>query len=188
METIRLENLWEEALIERGWSDHAASVTPFSLAKSTRNTYNKMLIRMSDFCERENVSFLPQNAATMANFLCEVAEASPRPKSILATASAAASCVYEIFEMENIAQDKSIIRLNHALTKTQSESPRIYTEVMPIEPFRDLFRRWPENEHLDIRRLRIKTLTLLALACMLRPSDVRRMVKFSIGDITKFSQ
>jgi hypothetical protein len=42
---------------------------------------------------------------------------------------------------------------------------------MPIEPFNDLFQAWPCNDKLDIHKLRIKTLALLALTVMLRPSD-----------------
>ena len=35
-----------------------------------------------------------------------------------------------------------------------------------------MFRSWPANDLLDIKRLRLKVLTLLALVLMLRPSDV----------------
>ena len=35
-----------------------------------------------------------------------------------------------------------------------------------------MFEEWPGNEGLSVKELRLKTLTLLALVIMLRPSDV----------------
>jgi integrase len=43
---------------------------------------------------------------------------------------------------------------------------------MPIEPFYNLFHQWGPSEELPIKQLRLKCITLLALAFMLRPSDV----------------
>ena len=46
------------------------------------------------------------------------------------------------------------------------------TDVMPVEPFCDLFVSWPDNSSLDIKQLRLKVITLLALSLFLRPSDI----------------
>ena len=43
---------------------------------------------------------------------------------------------------------------------------------MPVDKFRMLFLQWPENIDLTERQLHLKSLTLLALVTMLRPSDV----------------
>jgi hypothetical protein len=43
---------------------------------------------------------------------------------------------------------------------------------MPVEPFYNLFMSWPEDSVLDIQRLRLKAVTLLALSLMTRPSDL----------------
>ena len=43
---------------------------------------------------------------------------------------------------------------------------------MPLEPFHKLFEQWPGNEVFELPRLRIKAITLLALALMLKPSDM----------------
>ena len=43
---------------------------------------------------------------------------------------------------------------------------------MPVQPIMDLFRSWPGNWFLTVTQLRMKCLALLALAMMLRPSDV----------------
>ena len=44
--------------------------------------------------------------------------------------------------------------------------------VMPRDPFIKLFKSWPCNEFLTVEKLRIKTVVLLSLAAMLRPSDI----------------
>ena len=43
---------------------------------------------------------------------------------------------------------------------------------MPVEPFHDLFLQWGENCGLSVKQLRLKCITLLSLAFMLRPSDI----------------
>ena len=43
---------------------------------------------------------------------------------------------------------------------------------MPGDKFRMLFLQWPENSDLTERQLHLKSLTLLALVTMLRPSNV----------------
>ena len=46
------------------------------------------------------------------------------------------------------------------------------SKAMPVSALTDLFRSWPNNNDLEINKLRAKSLALLALVCMLRPSDV----------------
>ena len=65
-----------------------------------------------------------------------------------------------------------IQRLIFALNKSQRAGPGIHTKVMQLEPFHKLFEQWPGNEVLELPRLRIKAITLLALALMLRPSHL----------------
>ncbi|KAK6187368.1 hypothetical protein SNE40_005416 [Patella caerulea] len=43
---------------------------------------------------------------------------------------------------------------------------------MPINPFIELFESWKDNNELTIKDLRLKTVTLMALAFMARPSDL----------------
>ena len=50
--------------------------------------------------------------------------------------------------------------------------PRIKTPAMPLQPFRELSNRWPQNDGLSIKDLRLKAICLLAIAFMLRPSDI----------------
>lgn len=43
---------------------------------------------------------------------------------------------------------------------------------MPMQPFVKLFESWGENVNLDLKRSRLKAITLLAFAIMTRPSDL----------------
>ena len=60
-------------------------------------------------------------------------------------------CASETFKMLYIA-----------LVKGYTTKPMAYSKVMPMEPFRALFSAWPDNMILDIHKLRIKTIVLLA--------------------------
>ena len=56
--------------------------------------------------------------------------------------------------------------------KSATQKPMAKSLVVPIQPFRDLFLGWHTNDQLSIKDLRLKTITLLALTLMLRPSDI----------------
>lgn len=105
-------------------------------------------------------------------FLCDLANSSKRPRSMLNNASAAITCLYDSQGLPNPMFDPDIRKLVIALVKTGTDIPRSKTPVMPIQPFKDLFRSWPDNAELSIKQLRQKSLALLAITTMLRPSDV----------------
>jgi hypothetical protein len=131
-----------------------------------------MVSRFADFCLAAGVHFPPPSTAQVADFFLDIARSSTRPKSVLNTASAALTCLYEgIGSYSNPLHDKDISRLLVGLTKTHTSAPRKQTPVLPVQPIKDLFKGWDVNDHLDIKRLRQKTLALLALVMMLRPSD-----------------
>lgn len=46
------------------------------------------------------------------------------------------------------------------------------SRVMDVSAFTRMFRSWPDNDDLSLKQLRMKTITLLAIVLMLRPSDV----------------
>ena len=43
---------------------------------------------------------------------------------------------------------------------------------MPVSAFQQLFLSWGDNEQLSVKSLRLKTITLLALVLLTRPSDL----------------
>ena len=70
------------------------------------------------------------------------------------------------------AADGLLPRLIVALIKSGTKAPATKTPVMPIKPFHDLFLKWDHNNKLTLKDLRLKSICLLALYMMLRPSDV----------------
>ena len=59
-----------------------------------------------------------------------------------------------------------------ALVNTATQKTMAKSLVMLIQPFRYLFLAWHTNDQLSIKYLRLKTITLLALTLMLRPSHI----------------
>ena len=49
--------------------------------------------------------------------------------------------------------------------------PIIHSQPMPISPFTQLFHSLGTNNGIPFKYLRMKTVTLIALTCMTRPSD-----------------
>ena len=46
------------------------------------------------------------------------------------------------------------------------------SSVMLIQPFVNLFQSWGDNDSLELKKLQLKAITLLAFAIMARPSDL----------------
>ena len=59
-----------------------------------------------------------------------------------------------------------------ALVKSSTKRPAKRTEVMRVKPFVDYFQKLKDNHVLPLKVLRLKTVTLLALTFMTRPSDL----------------
>ena len=108
----------------------------------------------------------------MAEFLCELAAASEKPRSHIKVAVAALSNMYKAMNMDIITDDPDIRTLITGLVKGGTREPMARTSAMPVERFVELFSGWPGNNDLDVSRLRLKAVTLLALTLCLRPSDI----------------
>ena len=166
-----MESLWKEKLINKGWSVRAAAQFAFAWAKSTLMKYNQILTRLLRFSLDCEVTF-PPPMPVVADFLCTVTDASPRPNSALKNAMAAMSLLYEVYGLPIPASDPDIGRLRIALVKSGTKRPAIGVKVMPVSPFYQLFVSWPENDELSVKLLRLKCVTLMALVFMTRPSDL----------------
>lgn len=76
-----------------------------------------------------------------------------------------------------------IIHLKCAIIKSGTSEPMSRSKAMPIQPFIAVFSSLPDNDSLDIETLRLKSITLLALCAMLRPSDIApRSVQYVPGE------
>ena len=172
VEALCIQSIWQDRLQEQGWSEDASHRITFSLADSTVTLYNRQARKLQTYCESSGAEFPPQDISLIADFLCNIARTSDRPKSILTSTTAALTCLYNAMDIHNPIHSSDISKLITALIKSQTLAPRIKTAVMPVVAFSNLFANWKDNEHLAIKDLRLKAITLMALAFMLRPSDI----------------
>ena len=86
--------------------------------------------------------------------------------------SAALACMFEALGKYSPAHNSDIKRLIAGIVKSGIVSPMKCSKPMPTNSFVNLFHSWGKNEELTIKQLCMKTVTLLALVCMTRPSDL----------------
>ena len=172
LDTVRLADIWRSKLAERGWSHSASAQLPLCLAASTHATYDRYIQECSAFCTSRGVLFPPSDTAVLADFLMHKCRTTDRPQSMLRCVSAALSSIYEACELPNLTADPFIVRLSGALVKSRTRVPMQRSCVMDVSAFVRMFRAWPANSVLSVKQLRLKTITLLAIALMLRPSDI----------------
>lgn len=162
------------------WPRSSIVVYKNFLADSTRKQYDKYLEMYKKFCLDNDKGFPPESgylSAIIAEFLTQKSKESERPESMLRGIMAALTNYYGISGRVNpISQE--IKNLVKALIKVDTVRQAGRTKIMPIEPFKQLFASWGDNEYLSVAQLRQKSITLLAIACMARPSDFAPRVGF----------
>ena len=172
MDSVRLADLWRARLESLGWSSAAREQLPLCLAASTQVNYDRYIGLFRDFCAERNSDFPPSDSALVADFLVEQCSSSERPHSMLRCISAALAALYEVSNLANPLQDPLLARLSQAIVKSGTRAPMARSSVMDVSAFRRLFESWGDNESLPLKRLRLKAITLMAVAFMLRPSDI----------------
>ena len=172
VEPVRLADLWRTRLSSRGWSQTASELLTLCLADSTQLTYNRYIQDCQEFCATRDALFPPDDSAILADFLLDRCKSSERPHSTLRCISAALGAVYEGCGMNNLMSEPHISRLCQAIVKCGTEAPMQRSRVMDVSAFTRMFRSWQCNDALSLKQLRIKTITLLAIVLMLRPSDI----------------
>ena len=181
MGNIRLASFWKEKLKSQGWSEKSIQAFLSNWASSTWCTYEKQIEKLYLFCLEADTEFPYISSSTLADFLCYVSESSNRPKSILSTALAAVTSMCQALGIKDpVTEDVS--KLVSGLIKGKTFTPMVRSSVLPVEEFVKLFCKWESNWSLTLENLRLKCLTLLALAMMLRPSDVAPHAKVIQND------
>ena len=174
VETECLENIWASRLKEQNWLPRCANRLQFHWAQSTIALYNRLLTKFKVFCSLRDLPFPPTNSvhcsALLAEFLCDISDSSGRPASLLLGMSAAISCLYESFGYKS-HMNIDIALLKSALVKSGTKLPAQRTPVMPCVPLYRLFQSWKDT-HLSVKLMRVRAISLLALCCMTRPSDL----------------
>lgn len=113
----------------------------------------------------------------MADFLCFKSSSSDRPEAMLNVIAAAIKHLFNALSWQPLSNDIHV--LIKALVKSDTNRPACRTKVMPTENFAKLFESWDINQNLSLKYLRLKCITLLALTCMARPSDLAPTKGFS---------
>ena len=80
LEDVRLENIRQKVLNDQKWPPRASFQIRFSLTPFTLYAYNRVLGKFRDFCVSNDSSFPPKHSAIIADFLCDLADSSERPK------------------------------------------------------------------------------------------------------------
>ena len=164
--------MWRSELAQQGWPVACIDRFRYCIASSTLLSYNNALDKLRIFCQDKSVQFPPTEVNILVQFLAQVAERSDRPRSVLNTTTAALGHVYRILRLPILTDNYEIRLFISALVKSGTTAPMLRSKVMPIRKFYDMFMNWSNNDLLDIRSLRLKAITLLALTAMLRPSDI----------------
>lgn len=167
-----MESEWQEKLLAQGYSSRAAIQTTLCLADSTWDLYNRMLKKFLTFCAKNSINVISIKQHDVAEFLCETADSSERPSSLLRSSCAALSHFFNIRDLPNYVQDSNIKYLCDGLVKSGTVAVRKKSNVIPTEPFNQLYRSLGSNVDLKLKDLREKSIVLLAFTAMLRPSDI----------------
>ena len=177
LDAVCLADIWHAQLAKRGWSRAASDQLPLCLADSTRATYNRYIRQCADFCASRGVDFPPSDSAVLADFLVHKGRSSDRPQSVLRCVSAALGAVYQACDVCDLTVDPIIARLSTAIVKSGTRAPMRRSCVMDIAAFVRMFRSWQGNDAFSVQQLRLKAITLLAIALMLRPSDIAPLAR-----------
>lgn len=172
LEAVRLEDLWQTHLSGLGWSEAAITRYLLHWSKATLDLYNRLLTKFKVFCQDTQCAFPPTDSSDIAEYMCSVAASSDRPRSQLVSTSAAIGWLYKALGIKNPMHEDNVQTLISGLVKSSTTAPRAKTAIMPVQPFYQLFKSWPDNTHLSVADIRLKAICLLGLAFMLRPSDV----------------
>ncbi|XP_033762656.1 uncharacterized protein LOC117344118 [Pecten maximus] len=127
--------------------------------------------KMENIC-MESVEFSHLDSAGLVDFLYELADSSDRPKSKLNSALAAINLAFDALELPSLARNPFVERFVDALVKSGTRLPMTKSTVFPIPKLMDVFLRWPDNDTLTIKQLRMKAICPLSITAMLRPSDI----------------
>lgn len=169
----------------QGWSHRAVQQTLLSWATSTLILYDRQVTKLCEFCRAHGYVFppSPHNTSVLAGFLCQVADSSEKPASQIKSTMAALTCLYKAMGLSNPWDQYELKQLTVGLVKSGTSAPSLRTKIMPVTPFTQLFRSWPDNNDICIKKLRLKAITLLALTAMTRPSDLApKGVKYNAKD------
>ena len=187
MGDVCLETLWEQGALQQGWSVQAASRLKFGWAQSTTSNYNVYIGKVKLICDKLEEDFPPATTSILAECIMRISSDSDRPLSMINCLLASLTHVYTALRKKDITNDVFIRQLVSGIVKSCTKIPRLKSNIMPLEKFSDFFMKW-DNSNIDIKKLRLKCICLLAIVTMLRPSDIapKAVIVDELGGINNF--
>ena len=187
MEAVCLETLWEQEALRQGWSVQAASRLKYGWAQSTTSNYNVYIGKVKLICDKLEEDFPPASTSILAECIMRISSDSDRPLSMINCVLASLTHVYTALRKKYITSDVFIKQLVSGIVKSCTKIPRLKSNIMPLEKFSDFFMKW-DISNIDIKKLRLKCICLLAIVTMLRPSDIapRAVMVDELGGINNF--
>ena len=170
MEHLSLQDIWEENAIE--WDLETRTLLEHSLRPSTLKSYGGLLTKFQTFCVSHDYDYFPTSTATVAHFFRELSQGVERPGPTLITASAAIAGMYKGSRHKDPTKNELLTMLKQALVNTGTKRPRRNTPTFPIDKLTNYISDLGENRAMPIEKLRAKTICLLALVGLFRPSDL----------------
>ena len=92
MDVVRLEGIWKEKLLNKGWSKCCVDKYPNFLADSTLAQYNTCLKKFWDFYTSNGYKYPPNDSnllSIIVTFLNNESEKTDRPESMLKSMTSA---------------------------------------------------------------------------------------------------
>ena len=186
VEAVCLESLWWQKLCSLGWSEACTKRLLKTWAPTTLSMYNKYIDKFCMFLKHkgcDDITTVPENV--LAEYLCNLSNASECPRSILNTTMAALSSFCEARDVKSLSS-ANVMSLINGLVKSGTVQPLQRSKVMPVNKFTKMFLSWPGNFILTLEWLRLKCVTLFALTTMMRPSDAVPLSKIWDPEIQDF--
>ncbi len=171
VEIVRMESLWEKRLTKEGWSSQAIKSAIASLATTTWSSYNLSISNFLFYLREQGVPWETCPDAVVVNYLQKLTQGCSRSQAKLTQFSAALSCYGRVVDRPLHLSD-SVHQVFAGTVKIRMVLPLQRSRVMPVNAFFKMFSSWKKNSELTLELLRLKTITLMALCLMLRPSDI----------------
>ncbi len=165
-----LESVWKEKLTRLGWSQSCASQYLLQWAPSTLRSYDCVICQFVSFLSSLGICVISVHEHHIVQFLQSVAAQSERPRSVLSVATAALGHYFHGMGIKNPISER-MHEFVGALVKSETSQPLLHSKILSVSAFRHLFAAW-EGDPLDMERLRLRAVTLMALVLLLRPSDI----------------
>ena len=174
-----MEDLWREHAYD--WDLETRTLLEHALRPSTLKSYDSVLVRFKSFCEKCNYPYFPTTTAAVAHFLNYISQHVERPGPILISASAAIAGMYKGSNHADPTKNQLLAMLKQAIINTGTKRPRKNTPTFPVEKLTNYIVTLGDNNIMNIKDLRAKAISLLALVGLFRPSDLALLTQ---GQIT----